>query len=398
MRSRPLTSYETWFHSAIQQAAELRTPQLATEFADYLIRSMSGFRLHRDGTTLSLVTSPVTVGTIPSHLKTSREICLWADAGLRPLTNDRLSAIAVRDNHIVLSTTHLCFDGISWILLMKRFARGEFVPQPQFLNPIDQILKDSLSVPLNPLEHVNSRLSMSSMPWNSRREPSLEDDIHSEVLFHDYKPSELKCYDSKTGKIVSFTDALWRSAILTAQAVRSQKSYGCFTWVNLRPFIKDYSVGCLIGPCSIIADGVSEKMTVGELEQKLRRDFTSKIKRKYYLDGMKSMIDNYPVPKPASAFFDVSNVGSLPIGGPFVDLWGKMTPTASFATNVIGLSSATTFGNENAKLTLRYPYSPFVFTRAEAGRAFRAIGHSLKHIGLERKVGDAIAELREVIG
>jgi hypothetical protein len=36
-------------------------------------------------------------------------------------------------------------------------------------------------------------------------------------------------------------------------------------------------------------------MTVGELEQKLKRDFTSKIKRKYSLDGMKSMIDNYPV-------------------------------------------------------------------------------------------------------
>jgi hypothetical protein len=75
-----------------------------------------------------------------------------------------------------------------------------------------------------------------------------------------------------------------------------------------------------------------------------------------------------------------------------------MTPRASFFTDNIGLSSVTTFGNENAKLTLRYPYSQFVFTRADAGRAFRAVVHSLKHIGPERKVGDAIAELREVAG
>jgi hypothetical protein len=55
-----------------------------------------------------------------------------------------------------------------------------------------------------------------------------------------------------------------------------------------------------------------------------------------------------------------------------------------------------TFGNENAKLSLRYPYSQFVSTRAEASRAFKAAIHSMKHIGPDVRVGDAIRELREV--
>jgi hypothetical protein len=189
----------------------------------------------------------------------------------------------------------------------------------------------------------------------------------------------------------------WRSVIGTGQAVNSQKSYGCFTWVNLRPFIKNNSICHRAGPCSIIAEGVSDQMTVGELERKLRRDFSEKIKRKYCLNGIKSIMDRYRVPKPPNTFFDVSNVGYFQTNGPFVDQCGRMTGTAR-NRNMINLTAVTTFGSENAKLGLHYGYSQFVFTRGEAERALRGIGHSLKHIGLERKIGDAISELREVIG
>jgi hypothetical protein len=97
-------------------------------------------------------------------------------------------------------------------------------------------------------------------------------------------------------------------------------------------------------------------------------------------------------------FVDVPNVGSFPTVGPFVDAWAQLTPRVQFLSDDIALSALTTFGNENAKLTLRYPYSQFVFTRADAGRTFRTFVHSLKHIGGERKIGDTIAEFREVIG
>jgi hypothetical protein len=152
----------------------------------------------------------------------------------------------------------------------------------------------------------------------------------------------------------------------------------------------------MAAPCSIVAQGISEKMTVGELEKQLRKDFNTKIKRKYYLNGMKSIMDRYRVPRPPHAFFDVSNVGYFQTNGPFVDHVGRMTGTAR-NRNMIELTAVTTFGNENAKLALQYGYSQLAFTTREAQAAFQAFGHSLKHIGRETKIADAISELRQVI-
>jgi hypothetical protein len=281
---------------------------------------------------------------------------------------------------------------------MDRFTRGVFEAQPQFPIAAEEMFRKQLSGPLNSSEHPNSRLLLSMLPWNTRRDVATEDDIYCDFLVGEYAPHEVRCFNPKTNKFVGLTDALWRASVLTAHAFETQKSYGCFTWVNMRPFVNDNSVGCVAAQCSVVAEGITYETTVGELEKRLRNDFVAKLKRGYCVGGIKSIIDNVPTPRPPSVFFDVSNVGYFPTVGPFVDAWGQMTPRARFFTDNIGLSSVTTYGNENAKLTLRYPYSQFVFTRAEASRAFRAIVHSVKNIGPEMKVGDAIRELREVVG
>jgi hypothetical protein len=128
----------------------------------------------------------------------------------------------------------------------------------------------------------------------------------------------------------------------------------------------------------------------------MRNDFIAKMKRDYFLDGMKVMIDRIPKPEPPGAYFETSNIGYFPTVGPFVDAWGQMTALAKWVTDDIGLSTAVIFGSQNPRLILRYPYSQFVFTRAEASRAFKAAVHSMKHIGPEVKVGDAIRELRDI--
>jgi hypothetical protein len=349
-----------------------------------------------DGERLSLVTAPVTAGTIPADVTTSRDICIWAASGLRPLLDERMAAIAVRDTHVCLSAKHTCLDGDSWFLLMERFARGEFQPQLQFPVPLDKQLRNLLSSSRKPMDHIFNMRKISMIPWTSPPHITTEDDVHSDFLMGDYAPSEMNCYNARTGKYIGLSDALWRASILTAHAMKPQRLFGCLTWVNVRRFMKDDSIGCSLAPCSIVAEGVSNDMTVGELEKRLRKDFIAKMKRNHFLDGVKAMVDGIPNPQPPGAHFDISNVGYFGTFGPFVDVWVQMTALAKSATGDIGLSSAVTFGNENAKLTLRYPYSQFVFTRAEASRDFKEIVHSMKHIGPKVKVGDAIRELKEI--
>jgi hypothetical protein len=68
----------------------------------------------------------------------------------------------------------------------------------------------------------------------------------------------------------------------------------------------------------------------------------------------------------------------------------------SDSTGVVPLAAVTVDGGNNPRLTLRFPYSPFVFTRSQSVRTFKAITHALQHIKTETKIGDAIREIREV--
>jgi hypothetical protein len=196
---------------------------------------------------------------------------------------------------------------------------------------------------------------------------------------------------------VKLTDVMWRTGILSALAMNpNQTNYACSTWVNVRPEIKDNSIGAVIAPLTIRADATSLDMTVEEFEKLLRRDFSAKIKRKAHIDALKATLGGMPVPKTSGAFLDVSNVGYFPAGGDVVDCWVQQTMTAKRCISALALGVATVFGNDRARLLLRYPFSPFVFSRSDAIRGWKAVMHSLQHLNPKLKLKDAIRELQEV--
>jgi hypothetical protein len=258
--------------------------------------------------------------------------------GLRLLRKERAAAIAVRDTHVCISVRHAYFDGASWISLMEGFGHGQTQRQPQFPVPLDHQLHNFLSTGRKPMDYVSEMEKMSMIPWTSPRHVATEDDVHGDFLTAEFAPSEIKCYNAKTDKYVGLTDALWRAAILTAHAMKPQKWFGCSTWVNLRQFMKDNSIDCLLAPCAIVAKGASDGMTVGELEKRLRKDFIAKTKANHLLDGVKAMVDRMTNPQPPSSYFETSNVGYFPIAGLFLDACGQMTARARYLTESIGMS------------------------------------------------------------
>jgi hypothetical protein len=92
----------------------------------------------------------------------------------------------------------------------------------------------------------------------------------------------------------------------------------------------------------------------------------------------------------------VSNVGYVDTTGKIVDVHAKVWAPAIAWREWIGISPVTTFGGNNDRLTLRYTYSPLVYTRTDAVRGLKMIVHSLKEIDPKMQVVDAIRELREV--
>jgi hypothetical protein len=168
-------------------------------------------------------------------------------------------------------------------------------------------------------------------------------------------------------------------------------------WVNVRPYLGRDDISNMIVPLTVAPRGAGEGITVGELERGFRASFDRGIKQRAWLDELKGMVTHGASDTRGSSFFDVSNVGYFPTTGPFVDTWSQSSERAMACNSALPIAAVTVFGKENARLTLRLPYSQHVFTRSDASRAFCAIRHYLQHVRRSDKVGDAIRQMRAAV-
>jgi hypothetical protein len=398
--SRPLSGFEAWFASSFQSlqcAVELKNARVATEFADFIIKSLPALHLRCTKGVLYPEPSPVEVAKIPPRIKTAFDCSQWSEVGNLPDWSERLGSIAVRDSFVTFSCSHCCYDGVSLLVLADRFKKGQLVIPPKLPTAVDQYLAPELAKPYDTKQHVKSMNSLTMAPWSSPLVRRWPNDIRSIAIPAQPKPETLKCYNPKTKMFQKITDVMWRTGILAALALDpNQTDYACSTWVNMRPEIPDQGVGCYVAPMTIRAEGVSLEMTVAEFDAKLRRDFNDKLKRRDHLLALKATLTGMPIPPKKAAFFDVSNVGYFPADDLIVDYWLQQTMTAKGCVAAIGLGVATVFGNHNARFLLRYPFSPFVYTRSDAIRGWKAVMHSLQQLDPKLKLKDAIRELREV--
>jgi hypothetical protein len=398
--SRPLSGYEAWFGSSVQNlqsAFEFVNARVATEFVDFALKSLPSLHLRSDGRILTEEHSPVEVQKIPASAKTAFDCAQWSEIGNSPDWNERLGTIGVRDNFVTWNASHIVYDGVSLIVIGDRFRRRELIVPPRLPTAIDHAVAPQLSKPYNTAEHEKSMKSLTLTPWSTPLVRKWPNDIRSIAIPAQAPPQTLKCYNPQTKMFQKLTDVMWRSGILSALARDpNQTNYACSTWVNLRPEIKDNSIGLVIAPMTVRAEGVSLEMTVEDFDKRLRRDFSDKMKSNGHMLALKATLGGMPIPNAQASFFDVSNVGYFPAGGEIVDCWVQQTMTAKMCVAAIGLGVATVFGNDKARLLLRYPFSPFVYSRSDAVKGYKAVMHSLQHLNPKSKLKDAIRELREV--
>jgi hypothetical protein len=404
MLSRPLTSYEKWYTNSflsVQLGVELINPRVATEFAAFLMKTVSAFRLRCDGQNLIHHISPIPIGTIPSSINNSRDVVQYTELVGRPNFSERLASIAHRDNFVAMSVAHVALDGVSLIHLFHKFEKGQFEPQSTFPAAVDDILKSELTELGNQITSSSSSSStvdpLASVPWSSPLRDS-GDRPRIDALLTELPSPTLTCFDPKTEKFIGLTDVLWGACSLICHALQPQQTgYGSTMWASLRGYATKYELGNLIVPLTIFPAKVSSEMTIGEFEQSFRRDFVMKMKKREWLNELNVMLNSGSRPRAGSSFFDVSNVGYFPTTGPFVDTWSQQSQTAMSCNGALALAAVTVFGKENARLTLRLPYSQHIFTRSDASQIFKGIQYYLQHIKRNEKVGNAIREIREAI-
>jgi hypothetical protein len=400
MLSRPLTPYEKWYTNSflsLQIGVELINPRVATEFANFVIKTLAAFRLSCDGNNFIHHTSPVQVGTIPSSINNARDVAQYTELVGRPNFSERLASIAIRDNFVAMSIAHVSFDGVALIRLFDRFQHGNFEPQSTFPVAVDDILKNELATLVPSTVSNTGPDPLAFVPWSSPLRDS-GDRPRADTLLAELPSPSLTCFNPKTEKFLGLSDALWGAGALTCHAIHPEQSgYGSTMWVSLRGSVTQHELGNLIVPLMIAPEKVSSEMSIGDFEKTFRRDFEMKMKNREWLNELNAMLTTGSKPRSGSSFLDISNVGYFPTTGPFVDFWSQQSETAMSCNGALALAAATVFGKENARLTLRLPFSQHVFTRSDAARVFEGVQYYLQHIRRNAKVGDTIREIREAI-
>jgi hypothetical protein len=297
-----------------------------------------------------------------------------------------------------MSVAHAVLDGVSLIQLFNRFLQRQFEAPPPFPEPMDTILRPELDRLQLPGPSPSSADPLASLPWSSPLRDS-GDRPRVDALITELPSPALTCFNPKSEKFVGLTDALWGASALACHALYpGQPGYGSTMWVSLRGHLKKFDLGNLIVPLTVAPASVSPAMSISDFEKSFRRSFNAGMKSGAWLTEMKVLMDSGSRPRQGSSFFDVSNVGYFPTTGPFVDTWSQQSQTGMSCNGALALAAVTVYGKQkNARLTLRLPYSPHVFTRSDMATVFKAVQHYLLHIRRDRTVGDAIREIREAI-
>jgi hypothetical protein len=381
---------------SVQLGVELINSRVATQFADFVMKTVSAFRLRCDDENFIHHNSSIPINAIPSSLHTPCDVVQYIERVGRPNFSERLASIAIRDNFVAMSVAHSTFDGVSLIRLFQRFERGQFSPQSTFPNAVDDILKKELSN-LPPIASNSGTNPLAVIPWSSPFRDS-GDRPRIDVLLTNLPSHTLTCFNSKTEKFIGLTDVLWGASAIVSHAIHPEQSgYGSTMWVSMRGSVKEYEFGNFIVPLTIVPEKVSSNLSVGEFEKRFRRDFEIKMKKREWLNELNVMLKSGSRPIIGNSFFDVSNVGYFPTTGPFVDSWSQQSQTAMCCNGVLALAVATVFGRENAHLIMQLPFSQHVFTRSDATRVANGVKYYLQNINRKVKVGDAITQIRKAI-
>jgi hypothetical protein len=401
MISRRISPYEKWFldtNEIIQYAVDLVTPSHTDLFVDFLLKSVAACHLRIDGMNFIHEKAPLPIGRIPDSVQSARDAAIWAGVSYLPDFSQRLATIAVRENRVVVSVSHMCSDGVSFLDLTNDFQRGVIEKVPILPIALDDVLREELAKPLDVSRHLLDSGSLSSVGWSDVTEAGLPDDVRCRYDFVELPLSAFQCFDKGKKKLVGFSDALWRSAVLACAAMNPANSYlGCTTCVNLRPFLKARAFGNLFAPLCVVGNGLSNYARVADLDRSLRADFTEKMNGKAFLNTLKSSLDGMYAGTTRSAAIDVSNVGTFNITHPITDVWIQQTMRSRSIEGSFGLLTFAVAGNRPTNVVVRLQSSPTVINSKDAARTFRGILHSLQHIGPEATVRDAVKEIREIV-
>jgi hypothetical protein len=307
----------------VQLAMKLVSPRDVPHILDGVINATSGLRLKVSGDSLVSHHSPFDVIRLPNSITNTEEACNYIYLNHTPTFTKTLATVAANDHIVALNSHHLCADGGFLRYIYEHCADSEFSKRrapklPRALTDIWQteVRNAEHELPYDGPERL-TRLNLKQKPRDR------VGDEKADFAQWCCPVSSLTVYNPRTGKCDGLTERLWTALSLAGHAYngRLTNDFGVVTCVDLRHLMRPQEVG--IDVCNnflgviIAASGVTQKSTIKELGEAMRRNFALKTKNRALF-----RLPPAGAEQQGSCIVGLSNMGPLVVKPPFEDVCG----------------------------------------------------------------------------
>jgi hypothetical protein len=382
----------------VQLAMKLLSPRDTPHILDGVINATSGLRLRIDGDFLVSHRSPFEVVRLPKVIASAEDACNYLYLNHTPDFRQTLATVGVNEKIVAMNSHHLCADGGFLRYIYEHCADPAF-PKRQ-APPLPRALTDIWRAPLHGRTAAPPPDDPQALTRVSWRASPRDRHGNEKADFAQWNcpVSSLRVYNRKTGKCDGLTERLWIGLALAAHAYNRaiSRNFGILTCVDLRHLMPkrelDIDVCNNFIGVSIVANGVTEKSTIKEIGEAMRRNFVEKERKA----GGLFTLPPGTAEQAGSCVVCLSNMGALRIKEPFEDVWMQQTMDSHFANGSLCFLTWSKIAKGRNEFWGRLRYSPQVFSRPDADGLARSIAYVLEQVPEEATAESVIGDLIEL--
>lgn len=401
MIKRPLSQFEKVFLPSgeiVQLAVKVADPQYIPRIVKNLGNSLIALKLRTDGENL-IHQDDFPVFGLPKSIGTAQEAADFvADNNLMNNFYKSLGSVAISDDIVAVTCSHLCTDGMSLVNAMDKCLEPDLPPLPTFPRSVEEIFSEQVANTDNSIMGKNikkiSRYPKGPKPEHHNPSMLMCKYAHNEIPFAD-----LQCYDKNRGVPKGLTDSLWLSLSLSIESCRKTLlNIGCSNCVNIRPFmnqIADLSVGNCFTSLPIYAEDIRKDLTLKQIASQLRNNFEKDKKNGIINAAIKSLINGLPALSDDVMFAELSHVGPLPVRHPIIDASVRNNMSSGPIDGFMCLLTYSKKVDGVEKLCTRLQYPPTTTSDLEGKIISDTFSYIMTQIPLDTKLGDAYDQIRK---
>ena len=383
--------------SMLQISLEMESKESVETAIEYFKKVAIGLKTRCVGERLELKNDDICMYKLPKRYSRLEDAALYTYNNCTPSFDKACGSIAYNDRQVILNLWHYYSDGGFIRYLLQHFGEMDIdVPNKrndgfEFMQMYADKAPDNVVAP-------NFDNNLTRIKTNDRENLSYEL-VDDQYITKYWKTNEIKNYDQKIRAPKRFTETIYMANYFAACAHENRllDTFGMNTVIDLRKWLKR---PINFGDCAHMSNvspfcNVRANMKICDFADLMRKSLDEKLSHYEHFGLFKSPQHNQEISPLQGSFFEISNMGPMPIKKPIQNLWISMG-MKGYDRNTISNMSFSVNDGENNNVVTRFRWNPLLLSPYEARRMANCVNHFIQNISYDRYVDNVFDEIKEV--